>query len=178
MEDSLVVLAHSRSTLRPTKKRRVSAMQRKKKILPSELFTAESGLRFHCIVPTRASNIDEWRSWEVTSAYSRAAAALHHPAAPTGNDGTDFLGSNLDSLLQNGGVDSQWGGIRRVCNSCCLIKYAEAQNAPPPRHEAVIETVDGVISCLLGETKPGGGGASQRLNQRQYLWPVFYFKEI
>lgn len=39
----------------------------KEKILPRELFRGESRLRFHRIVPTRASNIDEWRSMEVTS---------------------------------------------------------------------------------------------------------------
>lgn len=82
----------------------------KEKILLRELFSGESGLRFHCIVPTRASNIDEWSSVEVTSPPT-PAGLLHFTIQLLPQETLEqTFGVKPGLVLRSGGVDSQRGG--------------------------------------------------------------------
>lgn len=83
----------------PHRKKTSLSNAEKEKILPRELFRGESRLRFHRIVPTRASNIDEWRSMEGTS-----------PRLPLCRCTSASSGSHrkLGNRLLGGGVVQTW----------------------------------------------------------------------
>lgn len=144
LEDTPAVPARLRrwflcgSTLSPTKKRRVSAMQRKKRFYHVNYLAARGGWDSTVLYRQERLILMSGKAWRLLLPRLLPSCCTSPSSCSHRKLWNRLLGSNLDSCCRTVAL-THTGGHRLVCNSCWSIKYAQAQNVGVksvlPRHE-------------------------------------------